>query len=362
MRHPTNTTLSLLSLAILGCAGDSALEDSPEAIIEEGRVRHAPRLTPQASGTTNRLQAVSPVNRHVVWASGIGGTWAVTTDGGRTWRSGVVPGAESLQFRDVEGFSAREAVLLAAGVGTDSRVYRTDDGGATWRLTFQNQDPNGFYDCFAFWSRRRGITMADAIAGRFPVIATSDGGRTWVDIGDALPEALLGEAAFAASGTCVATHGHRRAWIVTGGAERSRVLATTDGGASWAAYEQPIVQGTPTSGATSIAFRSARHGVLGGGEILAPTEFAENFARSDDGGRTWELGTPTPFPGAIYGLAYAGWGRTVVATGPSGAAWSPDEGDRWLLLDGVANYWAVAFAGRTGWLVGTEGRILRIDF
>jgi hypothetical protein len=54
---------------------------------------------------------------------------------------------------------------------------------------------------------------------------------------------------------------------------------------------------------------------------------------------------------------------TVVATGPGGAAWSPDEGDSWLPLDGVANYWAAAFADeRTGWLVGTAGRILRIDF
>lgn len=54
---------------------------------------------------------------------------------------------------------------------------------------------------------------------------------------------------------------------------------------------------------------------------------------------------------------------TVVATGPGGTSWSPDEGDRWFGLDGVTNYWAVAFANpRTGWLVGTEGRILRIDF
>ena len=53
----------------------------------------------------------------------------------------------------------------------------------------------------------------------------------------------------------------------------------------------------------------------------------------------------------------------MVATGPGGTAWSGDEGDSWTLLPGVANFWAVAFAdSRTGWLVGTQGRILRIDF
>jgi len=55
--------------------------------------------------------------------------------------------------------------------------------------------------------------------------------------------------------------------------------------------------------------------------------------------------------------------KTVVATGPGGAAWTPDEGDTWFLLEGVENYWAVAFANaQAGWLVGTDGRILKISF
>jgi photosystem II stability/assembly factor-like uncharacterized protein len=355
------------------------------------------------SGTTNRLQAVSPVSSRVAWASGVGGTYAVTTDGGKTWRAAVVPGAEALQFRDVEAVSDRVAYLLAAGVGTDSRIYKTVDGGASWTLQFENQDPSGFYDCFAFFTSRRGITMGDAVNGRLPVLATRDG-EGWTDIGDRLPPAQAGEAAFAASGTCVATLGADRAWITTGGAERARVLATTDGGHSWTSHDAPVVHGTPTSGGFSIAFRDHRHGILAGGELATPTERSSaNFARSRDGGATWALTTPVPFNGAVFGASYAirapghaherdgdGPGvldqqldddadadtdasddgrrdrrsrATVVATGPGGAAWSPDEGDSWLVLDGVANYWAVAFADeRTGWLVGTDGRILRIDF
>ena len=52
-----------------------------------------------------------------------------------------------------------------------------------------------------------------------------------------------------------------------------------------------------------------------------------------------------------------------MATGPGGAAWTPDEGDTWYLLEGVEGYWAVAFASPdAGWFVGTEGRILKISF
>src|SRR5262249_26454771 len=102
---------------------------------------HQPVLTPQNSGTTNGLIAVWPVNPQVIWASGRAGTFTVTTDGGQTWRAGVVPGAEQLQFRDVQAFSASVAYLLSIGTSgdpTDFRIYRTEDGGATWTIQFEN--------------------------------------------------------------------------------------------------------------------------------------------------------------------------------------------------------------------------------
>src|SRR5438876_10940235 len=80
---------------------------------------HQPTLTPQNSGTTNGLIAVWPVNPQVVWACGRAGTFTVTTDGGQTWRAGVVPGAEALQFRDVQAFSASVAYLMSIGTSMD---------------------------------------------------------------------------------------------------------------------------------------------------------------------------------------------------------------------------------------------------
>ncbi len=351
----TDLRTLLLALAAAGCAGTARSPD-PSRVA-------APTLTPQRSGTTQRLQAISPVSERIVWVSGVGGTWALTTDGGETWRAGVVPGADSLEFRDVEGVSETVAYLLAAGPGDRSRIYRTNDAGRSWSLQFVNRDTTAFYDCFAFWDPTRGFTMSDAVAGRFPVVWTTDG-ATWSDVGDRLPPAQQGEGAFAASGTCTAVFGTRHGWITTGAAARARVLTTADGGETWRAHETPIAQGTATSGGASVEFRDTLHGMLGGGDIAAPDSFADNVARSSDGGRTWRLAARTPFPGAIYGLAYVGTGsRVVVATGPSGAAWSAHEGDDWTLLEGVKDYWAVAFGSpRAGWLVGTEGRILKIDF
>ncbi len=358
----------LVATVTLSCADPSSPDPTTSASLESSsKHKDPPALRLQHSGTTNRLQAISPVNSQVVWASGVGGTFVRTTDGGRHWRAGVVAGAELLQFRDVHGVSAKEAYLLSAGVGTDSRIYKTVDGGKTWKLQFQNENPNAFYDCFDFWSPDRGITMSDAVNGRFPVIRTKDG-RRWSTIARRLPPAQSGEAAFAASGTCVATQGKNRAWIATGAAAKARILATTDGGDTWKAYGTPIVQGTPASGIFTVAFRDGWHGILAGGDLDAPDALSENVAVSKDGGKTWKLVSGTPFPGAAFGLSYVPsrhghHEKTVVITGPGGAAWTVNEGKKWHLIPEVRDFWAVAFADRRhGWLVGTEGRILKLSF
>src|SRR5512134_3122550 len=69
----------------------------------------APVLINQSMTTKVRFQAVSPVTSQVAWISGTRGSWARTRDGGQTWKAGMVPGADSLEFRDVHASSADTA-------------------------------------------------------------------------------------------------------------------------------------------------------------------------------------------------------------------------------------------------------------
>lgn len=360
---PLFAASALLAATALGCSDASAPSGRPAATL--AAIKSGPTLIPQSSGTTARLIGVHAVSQNVAWVSGVEGTFAVTTDGGATWDAGVVPGAEALEFRDVQGVSATEAYLLSIGPGTDSRIYHTIDGGANWDLQFENQDPNAFYDCFAFWTPNRGFVFSDAVGDRFPVRRTTDG-ETWVDIGDNLPEAQPFEFAFASSGTCTAAQGGKRAWIVTGGTGDARVIATTDGGESWTPYPTPIVQGAPegASGIFTIDFRDPQRGILAGGDLVREAEVLPNVARSTDGGATWELVTPFPF-GTVFGLSYVGKSGqpAVFAVARGGVAWSPDEGDTWNEIDGFEDFWAVSFASHhAGWMVGGEGRIVKIVF
>src|SRR5262245_36508952 len=360
--------LKRLFVALLGasfiCATLSA-QDQP--------LIHQPTLTPQNSGTANGLIAVWPVNPQVVWASGRAGTFTVTTDSGQTWRAGVVPGAEALQFRDVQAFSANVAYLMSIGTSgdpTEFRIYKTVDGGATWTIQFENQNPNAFYDGFAFWTPRRGIAHSDSVNGVFPDLRTTDG-TTWQDISTNMPPALPGEFSFASSGTCVTTQGGRNDWICTGGATIASVLATTDAGDSWRAYNTPLLS-SPTAGAFTVNFRNPFDGIVGGGDLDPNDPNNARTATSSDGGQTWTFTNPPPVTGAIFGLSYVGQtgrgvgcnGRAVVITAnDGGAAWTPDEGNTWFTLPGVTGFWAVAFASpKAGWLVGTDGRILKISF
>jgi photosystem II stability/assembly factor-like uncharacterized protein len=157
------------------------------------------------------------------------------------------------------------------------------------------------------------------------------------------------------------------------------VLATRDGGDTWHAYDSPL-RGSPSAGIFSVAFRDAFHGIIGGGDLDPNAPPFDQTASSSDGGKTWTITSQQPNIGTVFGLAYAGEvgegrgpegprpdqanaNQTVVVTGPGGAAWTSDEGNTWFTLPGVNNYWAVAFGSpKTGWLVGTNGRILRIDF
>ena len=345
--------LATLVLAVSACA-------SPGAAPAPGP--SAPPATPvaQASGTESLLQAVSVVSPSVVWVSGHRGTYARTTDGGATWRAGVVPGADTLQWRDIHAVSADTAYLLSAGNGELSRIYKTHDAGASWTPQFVNRDSAAFFDCFAFWDARRGVAFSDAVDGAFVVLVTTDG-ATWSRVPDAaLPPAQPGEGSFAASGTCVTTQPGGHAWIGTGNAATARVLHTADYGRSWTASPVPVAGGE-AAGLASVIFRDARHGLALGGPIGRPTDSALVAARTADGGRSWHPAGWPGFPGAVYGAAYVPGARTptVLAVGPRGASLSRDDGATWTVLD-TASFWAVGAASPDAvWLVGPRGRIVK---
>ena len=311
----------------------------------------------QTVNTTEAFRGLSVVSEKIVWASGTGGTVIRTIDGGVTWNVIKVPGAEKLDFRDIEAFDANTAYILSIGNGDTSRIYKTMDGGATWKQQFLNENKDAFFDAIACWDRNNCLAMSDPVGGNYLLISTTDG-ETWKPIISQKPAAAAtGEAAFAASGTCLITSGKTGAFIVSGG-DAARVFHTRDRGLNWAVVNSPIVYGTSGSGIFSIAMFDAKNGVIVGGNYEKPAENKANLALTSDGGTTWVAGKG--LGGYRSGVAYVD-SKTIVAVGTGGSDMSVDGGKTWTNLDKV-NYNAVQAKGKKAvWAVGPTGYVAKLN-
>lgn len=314
----------------------------------------------QSSGTTVRFRGVSAVSDQVAWVSGANGSYGRTIDGGKTWQASVVPGAEKLDFRDVEAFDANTAYLLSIGPGEASRIYKTIDGGKTWSQQFTNKNPKAFFDAIAFWDVNNGLAVSDPVDGRFVIVRTSDGGKSWNPIApDNMPAALEGEGAFAASGTCLIVQGNTNAWFATGGAKTARVFRSTDKGKTWTVADTPIKTGNAASGIFSIAFKDANTGIVVGGDYQKEKEASEQIAMTKDGGRNWVLVQNSGMKAFRSAVAWVG-GSMMVAVGPAGTDFSRNDGATWNSI-GDVGYHAFSYVrkGGTGWAVGEKGSVAK---
>ncbi|MFI0982215.1 WD40/YVTN/BNR-like repeat-containing protein [Streptomyces sp. NPDC021093] len=316
------------------------------------------------TGVTDvRFRGLAAVNRHTAWVAGSKGTVLRTADGGRSWANVSPPGAGELEFRDIEAFDGRRAVVLAIGEGEASRTYRTEDAGRTWKETFRNPDPKAFYDCLTFFDRRNGLAMSDPVDGKYRILSTADGGKSWKVLPDkGMPEALPGEAGFAASGQCLVSNGPRDVWLATGGASRGRVLHSADRGLTWRATDLSIPAGDPARGVFGVAFRDRTHGIAVGGDYRAGQASPDAAAITADGGRTWQRST-TPPTEYRSGVAWLPHSRSVaLSVGPTGTDVTLNAGRSWRKID-AGSYDTVNCAADFGcWASGEKGRVARLEF
>jgi photosystem II stability/assembly factor-like uncharacterized protein len=313
-------------------------------------------------GTDAELRGLSAAGSGVVWASGTRGHYAHSTDGGRNWRVDSVPTAAALDFRAVHALDARRAWLLSSGDADkgQARIFRTTDAGAHWSLVYSTDQKGVFLDAIAFWDAQHGIAISDPVDGHFFILTTTDGGGSWARMPpDRMPPTLAGEAAFAASGSCLTVDGEANVWIGTGGGATARVYHSSDRGRTWSVAETPIHAGTSSSGIFSIAFRDARRGVAVGGDYQLVRGGFPNVAVTDDGGRTWHV-AKGPLPvGYLSAASFIPGSSTVIAVGLAGTALSSDNGESWRMIDSIA-YNSVRFESPSaGWAAGPKGRLAR---
>jgi len=328
--------------------------------------RHKVRVhtTQLDSGTNSLLQAISIVDDRVAWVSGHNSTFLRTLDGGHSWQQFRFDTIDSLQFRDLHALSADEVILMSAGPGNASRIFRFNVTKG-FEQNYMMRDSAGFLNSIEFWDDQVGLAFGDSYDWKMFALKTTDGGRTWHRINPKkFPEPGKGEGGFAASGTCIATLPGGKAWIGTGAGGNSRVLFTRDHGETWEEQPVPMVKG-PSAGITSIRMANDTLGSIVGGDLAINDKYTENVAITDDGGVIWEL---TGYPitkGAFYGSDIIPAKKDMflwMACGPRGIDYSTDLGLTYRNIDTTA-YWAVDLdESGIGYATGPNGKILKIDF
>jgi len=310
------------------------------------------RIVQQESGVKVRLRGISAVSPDIAWASGREGTVLRTIDGGKQWQVIKVPGAEALDFRDIEGFDAEIAVALSIGPGEASRVYRTQDAGKTWTLALQNRDPRAFFDCMVF-DGNNGWMLADPVEGYFQIHATNDGGNTWRLLPQG-PRAEEGEAAFAASGSCIARV--RGALVIGTGGGRARFHVLPDGKAHWKSIDSGMSRSKSQAGVFSLAPTAFGMFAVGGDYVAERASGnASQWRAGDKQNPVIRLIAPR---GYRSGVACLDGAPACLAVGPSGVdAWNAAA---WKSVSDVG-YDAIDIIGNVGWTSGDAGRIARVE-
>lgn len=306
------------------------------------------------SGNKILLRGLSVVNDKIIWVSGSNGTVGLSSDGGETWKWVRVPGFEKKDFRDIEAFDAKTAVIMA--IDTPAYILKTFNGGETWKVVYENRTPGMFLDALEFWNEQSGIVVGDPVNGRFFIARSFDGGNTWRDIPyDRVPAAEPGEACFAASGTNLRRLTLGEACFVTGG-KKSRLFWKGE------PVTLPVIQGTESTGANSIAIKndkkrkSSNCFVVVGGDYTKDTLREKNCFITKDGGKTWIA--PSTSPHGYRSCVEFINDKTLIACGTSGVDISGDEGMNWSIVSSTGfHVCRKAKQGKKVFLAGSDGRI-----
>jgi photosystem II stability/assembly factor-like uncharacterized protein len=220
-----------------------------------------------------------------------------TADGGATWRQLNAPGpalTSSLMFVDpLHGWALTRT--NAAGNFTHAAIMATGDGGKTWAQQWAQDLPNwGAPYRMQFLDARDGFVLVDVprtSGTQYALLATTDGGATWAQRGSGL---TLDSFSFSDRLTGWAT-GANSIWH------------TTDGGVTWAKQwtvpDKIRDEFAYSTGIISSASPTSCWALFQGNAAMQQT--TKLILHTNDGGSTWSI-TGAYLPGIPPGILPGG--------------------------------------------------------
>ena len=268
------------------------------------------------SGTKTGMRGLSVVDDRTIWVSGSNGKVGRSLDSGKTWKWMTVGGFEKMDFRDIEAFNETTAIIM--GIDAPAYILKTIDGGEKWQVMFKDTTKGMFLDAMEFWNEQAGIVIGDPLKGKFFIGRTFDGGNTWQGIPEQnKPAADSGEACFAASGTNIRKLTNAQAIFITGGLSSNVHVKDKK-------IKLPLIQGTETTGANSIAVKNKKTWMVVGGDFNTKDSSLKNAAVTFNAGKSWVLPVtpPTGYRSCVEYIKKKEW----ITCGLNGVDITTDDG------------------------------------
>jgi photosystem II stability/assembly factor-like uncharacterized protein len=304
------------------------------------------------------FRGLSVVDDNTIWVSGSRGTIARSIDGGKTFTYTQLKGYEKSDFRDIEAFDEKRAIIMSSG--TPALIMKTTDGGQTWKEVFRQNDSAYFLDAMDFWDEKRGMLVGDPINRHFVLLQTTDGGETWQELDTSkTPKAMDGEAVFAASGTSLRCINDSIVAFATGGS-CARIFYTNNHGNSWSISLTKVVQGKPSQGIFSISLYCIE-GVgivisVGGDYMQETMKFKSTVSWNTDKRKskiTWNY--PTGYKSCVENLRFIPY---IIVCGTSGVEMSSYKKPNYFQISSEPFHVVrKAKNGKAVFLAGPNGKI-----
>ncbi len=263
-----------------------------------------------------------------------GGRIFFTHDGWATWMEYQGSPAPKARYYDI-AFADR---LHGWIVGENGLIMHTKDGGGSWAIQAANLTANHLRKLAVIDSKN-----AFACGTKGTILYTNDG-QNWkqATILSWFPNDLLGIAMFDAQ------HG-----IAVG---RNGTIFYTKNGSQWLPpFLPPMVAGKDYNAVATV--NASQAWLVGSYTIDIGIKWT--FAKTEDGGNSWQLKSPSDqCCHALSAITFVN-GFTGIVAGAHGSVWMTHDNEHWKLLEKQFGHdgLAIAVVGNKIWIAGRGGSI-----
>jgi photosystem II stability/assembly factor-like uncharacterized protein len=313
------------------------------------------------------IRAMSVPSAKVIWASGSKGMVAKSTNEGLSFEWMQVKGYEKRDFRAMHAWNDQEAIIVA--VASPAIILKTFDGGTSWNKVYENTDTSMFLDALHFSDLNHGTVIGDPIDGHLFILRTNNKGASWYKMpNDFFKSDLKNGEAFFASSNSNLIHLGKELVFVTGGLS-SRLWK------NGVAEALPILQGTSSTGANSIAIspngnrvvivggdfandKIATNNIVGFKLFQTPNSEEKHLSKKQLIWEPFTLANPNGYKSCVEFID----NNRLITCGTSGVDFSKDKGTSWEKISDTSFHIVKKHPTKKGaYLAGAGGRISFVE-